>query len=114
MDENHRPAVSHWQLYHIKLYRVQPAWVGFKLTTLVVIGADCTDSCKSDYYAITTTMVLIVFVSVTCGRSMVFIHQLKWPPRYNWNCVESGVKHHNPNTNKNNNKANWCEVIPII
>jgi hypothetical protein len=21
-----------------------------------------------------------------------------WPPRYNWNIVESGVKHHNPNS----------------
>ena len=29
--------------------------------------------------------------SVTCGRSVVF-----WPPRYNWNIVESGVKHQNP------------------
>ena len=25
-----------------------------------------------------------------------FLHQLKWPPRYNWNIVESGVKHHKP------------------
>jgi hypothetical protein len=24
-------------------------------------------------------------------------HQLNWPPRYNWNIVESDVKHHNPN-----------------
>jgi hypothetical protein len=23
---------------------------------------------------------------------------IKWPPRYNWNIIESGVKHHNPNT----------------
>jgi hypothetical protein len=38
--------------------------MGFKLTALVVIGAGCTDSCKSDYYAITTMMVLIVFVSL--------------------------------------------------
>ena len=26
-----------------------------KLTTLVVIGTDCTDSCKSNYHPITTT-----------------------------------------------------------
>ena len=26
-----------------------------------------------------------------------FLHQLNRPPRYNWNIVESGVKHHNPN-----------------
>jgi len=33
--ENHQPAVSHWQLYHIILYRVHLAWAGFELTTLV-------------------------------------------------------------------------------
>jgi hypothetical protein len=26
-----------------------------------------------------------------------FLHQSNWPPRYNWNIVESGVKHLNPN-----------------
>ena len=30
-------------------------WAGFELTTLVVICTDCTGSCKSNYYAITTT-----------------------------------------------------------
>ena len=29
------------KLYHIMLYRVNLAWVGFKLTMLVVIGIDC-------------------------------------------------------------------------
>ena len=27
----------------------------FELTTLVVIGSDCTGSCKSNYHAVTTT-----------------------------------------------------------
>ena len=31
------------------------AWTGFELTTLVVIGTDCTGSCKSNYHMITTT-----------------------------------------------------------
>ena len=26
-----------------------------------------------------------------------FLHQSNWPPRYNWNIVESGVKHHKTN-----------------
>jgi hypothetical protein len=30
-------------------------WDGFKLTTSLVIGTDCTDSCKPNYYAIMTT-----------------------------------------------------------
>jgi hypothetical protein len=43
------------KLYHRMLYRVHPAWVGFKLTTLVVIGTDCICSCKSNYHTIMTT-----------------------------------------------------------
>jgi len=27
-----------------------------------------------------------------------FLHQYNWSPRYNWNIVESGVKHHQPKT----------------
>jgi len=42
------------ELYHIMLYRVHFAWTGFELTTLVVIGTDCTGSCKSNYHTITT------------------------------------------------------------
>jgi hypothetical protein len=39
-------------------------------------------------------------LSVTCDMSVVFhgysgfLHQWNWMPRYNWNIVESGVKHH--------------------
>ena len=29
-------------------------WTGFELTTLVVIGTDCTGTCKSNYHTITT------------------------------------------------------------
>ena len=28
-----------------------------------------------------------------------FLHQQNWSPRHNWNIVERGVKHHNPNPN---------------
>jgi hypothetical protein len=41
-------------------------------------------------------------LSVTCNRSVVFsgssgfLHQYNWLPRYDWNIVESGVKHHKP------------------
>jgi hypothetical protein len=28
---------------------------------------------------------------------MLFLHPLKLPPRYDWNTVEYGVNHHNPN-----------------
>ena len=38
-------------------------------------------------------------MSVTCDRSFFFsgfLHQINWPPRYNLNIVESGVKHPKP------------------
>ena len=35
-------------------------------------------------------------VVVFCGYSD-FIHQYNWPPRHNWNIIESSVKHHKPN-----------------
>jgi hypothetical protein len=44
-----------------------------------------------------------ISLSVTYVRSAVFsgysgfLYQLNWPPRYNWNIVKSGVKHHNHN-----------------
>ena len=40
------------KLYHIMLYRVQIAWAGFELTTLVVIDTDCIGSCKYKYNTI--------------------------------------------------------------
>ena len=41
------------KLYHIMFYRVHPVWVGFELTTLVVIDTDCVGSCKYNYHTIT-------------------------------------------------------------
>jgi hypothetical protein len=38
------------KLYHILLYEYTLSWTGFELTTLVVIGTDCTGSCKSNYH----------------------------------------------------------------
>jgi hypothetical protein len=44
--ENHRPAASHWQVYHIKLYMYTSLCSRFEQTTSVVIGTDCIGSCK--------------------------------------------------------------------
>ena len=43
------------KLYHIILYQVYLSRVGFELTKLVVIGTDCTGSCKSNYNMIMAT-----------------------------------------------------------
>ena len=42
------------KLDHI-MYRVHLTWVGFELTTLVVIGTDCIGSCRFNYHMIMTT-----------------------------------------------------------
>ena len=43
------------KLYHITLHWVYRPWTKFELTTLVVIGTECTCSCKSNYQTIMTT-----------------------------------------------------------
>ena len=42
------------KLYHICCIKYTSPWTGFKLTTLVDIGTDCTGSCKSNYHTIMT------------------------------------------------------------
>jgi hypothetical protein len=54
-----------------------PTWARFELTTLVVIGTDCTGSCKSNYHAITTTMAptyIKVYVCLTSIKDEEIIH----------------------------------------
>ena len=50
-------------------------WVGF-LTTLVVIGTDCTGSCKSNYYTITTTMVAPVIMWASSIETRFFMYEV--------------------------------------
>jgi len=50
------------KLYHIMLYPVHLSRARFELTTLVLIGTDCIDSCKSNYHTITTMTVHLLFI----------------------------------------------------
>ena len=61
MEETRVPRENTDKLYHIMLYQVILAWVGFELTTLVVIGTDCIGSCKSNYHTITTMTVPLTY-----------------------------------------------------
>ena len=56
--ENHQPVASHWQtLSHNVVWSAPRLERGSNFTTLiVVIGIDCTGSCKSNYHMITTTV----------------------------------------------------------
>ena len=55
------------KLLKIMLYRVYLTWVGFKLTTLLVMGIDCTGSFKSNYHTIMT----MTAPASLCGLIMV-------------------------------------------
>ena len=76
--------------------------VGFTITcTISAYHQHCEfESCSGEVYLI--QYFVIKFVSdlwlVFSGYSG-FLHQQNWLPRYNWNIVESGVKHHKPAIN---------------
>jgi uncharacterized membrane protein len=54
--ENHRH-FSKWVTNFITLCCIEHTspWAEFELSTLVMMGTDCTGSCKSNYHTITTT-----------------------------------------------------------
>ena len=61
--------------YHIMVHQVYLVKAGFELTTLMVICIDSIGSCKSNYYAITTTTTPI-FLPLLEYRSYLQTHWL--------------------------------------
>jgi len=67
------------------------SWLWWKLWVQTLFMARCT-----------RYNIMWSSLSVTCSSLVVFsgysgfLHQENWPQRYNWNIVESGVKHHKP------------------
>jgi hypothetical protein len=71
--ENQQLVTSHWQtLSHNVVSNTPHCEWDLNSQLVVMIGTDCTGSCKSNYHMITTTMA----------------------PLCNWNIVESGNKYH--------------------
>jgi hypothetical protein len=60
------------KLYHIRLYRVYLAWAWFELITLVVIGTDCTGSCKSNYHMSTTMTAPRTYYTWLVGQKRMY------------------------------------------
>jgi hypothetical protein len=64
--------------YHIMLYRVHLAWVGFELTTLVVISTDCRGGYKSNYHTIMTITEILLKVALnTINHKPLIVN--RWP-----------------------------------
>ena len=59
------------KLYNIRLYREHIVWVGFELTTLVMIATDCVG--KSNYHTITTTTTPLPNKNVTTDIMFCYV-----------------------------------------
>ena len=58
--ENHRHVAIHWQTSSHNVVSSTPR--DERDSTLVVIGTDCTGSCKSNHHAITTTTAPVIYI----------------------------------------------------
>jgi len=66
--ENHRLVVSHWQILSHNVVSSTPRHEfngvrSHNVSGNILVGTDCTGSCKSNYHTITTTTVTIPVVS---------------------------------------------------
>ena len=62
---------------------------------------------SNSYILLVILMYIKTSLSVTCDRSMAYSdYSCFLFPRYNWNIVESGIKHHKPNQIK----TSWASL----
>ena len=70
--ENRQPVTSHWQTLSHNIAKYTPPWTGIKLTALVVIGTDCTGSCKSKHHMTMTACISHWYLNLTVKRLFSF------------------------------------------
>jgi hypothetical protein len=75
--------------------------VAFTTTCAISAYQSCEFKSHSWRGVVDTTLCNIVCQWLAAGGGFLrvprFPPPIKWPPCYNWNIVESGIKHHNPN-----------------
>ena len=77
-----------------------PSWpwsYGSWLTTTCIISAYHHWCCEFEYRSGLAVQHYVIMLASDLRQVDGFLHQYNWPPRYNWNIVESGVKHHQTN-----------------
>jgi hypothetical protein len=111
------------KLFHIMLYRVHLVWVGFELATLGIFSGENVYSLyMTELKKIWQLFISGIFIKTSQSTSNLshsstdvtgdlasnlrqisgflwvfwFPPPIIWPPRYNWNIVESDVKKHKP------------------
>ena len=72
------------------LYRVRLAWVGFELTTLVVIGTDCIGSCK---FNIAWYIYLLIFILYY--REQITNQRAGWNANLEKSCWNKSIGYQN-------------------
>jgi len=82
VEENHWLAASNWPAFSHMLYWIHLAMSGIQITTLVVIGTDCTGSCKSNYHTIMTMtarqLVIYYCLTVYVMKNNYILYTLKY------------------------------------
>jgi len=82
------------KLYHIKLYRAYLTWVGFELTTLMVIGTDCIDpnTTRSLRPRFNPRSWLLYYIIFICGCSECLLNWINHS-RSLWQWIHLRIAH---------------------
>jgi hypothetical protein len=72
--------------------------VGFTTNCAISANKVSSNQAHGEVYSIQHDVITFVSALRDIGNFLRFPPPINWPPWYNWNIVESGVKHHNTST----------------